>query len=404
MFLNRLIMIREQDFSISMTGGEFNFTSVTVPSLRFLGAVGIEAPRQGSVRRIPVSEGRDLRGELGMGSRPRLEATQIGWRAAANLTIVCGNTTKQVNIGQVSRATRVFESGPSMRNRTDVPAPNNRTNSGVEQIIGALSNAGKGLASRLSSESEDKIFNFYREGPELVLELGGEQVEQSGAPGLTWRVMGGVSLDVRFGVRVDIYEALKRAASRHPAGRALVAFLEDAENGRDAWVVEYQLQPSLFIDISIGAGSSPTEDLIGNANIACTYDLMSREFSMNGHISFTLSAVVGGGIQGYFDSIVTDRTVFRYEANLATTGGITVMSENGSWGYQLFHRGAVLRVTSYRRINTGDSADRIEEEERGSSSQVVQEGTRTQWVPDRAQVNNYRLTDAWTGQFTPFSS
>ncbi|MFK7942903.1 MAG: hypothetical protein AB8B85_08350 [Paracoccaceae bacterium] len=405
MILNRAIMIKEEQFSITLTPGEtFGFKAITVPSLRFLGAVGIEAPREGAVRAIPVGEGRALRGELGMGSRPRLQVDQHGWRVAANLTIVNGNTSKRVSIGSISNASRTYESGPSLRRQANPPTPNNRSNSGVDRIIGALSNAGKGLATRLTSESPDKIFNFYREGPELVAELGGEQVELSGAPGLTWRLMGGLSLDIRLGMRIDVYEALKRAASRHPAGRALVAFLEDAEDGRNLRVVEYQLQPSLYIDISIGVGSAPTEDLIGIANLSFTYDLMAGDLSGDGHVSFTLTAVVGGGIEGFFDSIVTDRTVFRYDANVATTGGLTVKMQDNAWGYQFFHRGAVLRVTSYKRINTGNGADRVEDGERNSSSsQVVDSGTLTEWVPDREQINSYRLTDAWPGEFTPFS-
>lgn len=395
LMINREIMRKEERFQIiPNAGASVGFTSVTVPQLKFIGSVSVEPPRR-SERRVPGSEGRQIMQDLGMGTRPRFEETAVGWKVGAALTIVCGNNTKQINLASSSRQ-RVS----LVRNSTG--ASRSRQSS-VSRVIGTVSNATKGLAQRLTNErDESKLTDLYTEGPTLTLELGTEQNEEQGGPGLVWVLTFGLSIDFRFGIVINIYEALKRAARRHPAGAALVAFLEDAERGRNLWVAEYQINPQLFIDFSLGIGSAPTEDLSGDANFNAKLDIVAGTFEPEGHITGTATAVVGGGISGFFDSIVTDRTVFRYEANVATTGGVTIKAERDRWGYEFFHRGAVLRVISFKRVNTSSSAnsERTTGIMRRSSS--VETTTTTQWMPDRSQTNSYRLAEAWQGPFTPF--
>lgn len=400
--MNRASMVKEETFSISHDAARcFSFTSVTVPQLKFIGSVSLDPPRR-QERAIGRSEGRELRNGLGMGSNPRQEVHETGWGVAAALSVVCGNNTKRIDIGSINSETRTYESAPSLRGQER----GRRESNGVERFMGAITNASKGLAQSLCSErDESKLVNLYTVGPRLGLELGTEQTEEQGGPGLTWMLSAGVSVDFVFGVNVNIYEALKRAArmAGHPAGRTLVAFLEDAEKGRNLGVVEYQINPSLFIDVSIGIGAKPTEDSTGNANLSATYDFLEREMDGDGHITGTLNAVVGGGVNGFFDSIVTERTVFKYEAMVSTTGGITIKTVNRQWGYELFHTGAMLRVVGYKRVNTSDSDDQEKNGGQVRSSRVVQTSQTTQWVQDSESVNSYRLAERYTGEFTPFS-
>ncbi len=392
--INRTVMRKETEFTVTGDdGSSFSFKAVTVPQLKFIGAVAISPPTR-SVDRLTNSQGRALANEVGMGPRARQVTNESSWAIAANLMVVVGNNTKNINIGNYNRTTRTIDSGPSLRRQRNAQ-------SGFDRFVGAISNAAKTLSGNLSGETRPgRVFNFYAEGPTLVLELGTEQREESNGPGLTWVLTAGLSLEFKVGMRIDIYEALKRAARRHPAGAALVAFLEDAEDGRDLWVASYQLQPSLYLDLSLSIGSAPTEDMSGDANLTAECDLMTGDLSFDGHITGSITAEAGGGVQGEYDTIFTSPTVFRYEATVSTTGGITIKTECGEWGYQLFHRGAVLRVISVKRISGADQSASQTESGRSRSNTVTT--TTAQWVPDGEQNNTYRLADTWTGSFTPF--
>ncbi|NIC04885.1 hypothetical protein [Billgrantia bachuensis] len=401
--MNRAIMVKEETFTISLdSAGCFSFTSVTVPQLKFIGSVSLDPPRRGE-RAIGRSEARELRNEHDMNSNPRQEILETGWGVAAALSVVCGNNTKRIDIGSINSETRTYESAPSLRRQER----ERRESNGVQRFMGAITNASKGLAQRLCSErDESKLVNLYTVGPRLGLELGTEQAEEKGGPDLTWMLTAGVSVDFVFGVNVNIYEALKRAArmAGHPAGRALVAFLEDAEGGRNWGVAEYQINPALFIDVSIGIGSQSTEDTTGNANLSARYDFMKNEMEGDGHITGTLRAVVGGGVSGFFDSIVTDRRVFKYEATVSTSGRITIkVDDNKRWGYELAHGGAMLRVIGYKKVNVEEAGKRQDSGGESRSSRVTQTSQTVEWVEDRENINTYRLAEGYTGEFVPFS-
>ncbi|WP_170214894.1 hypothetical protein, partial [Halomonas halmophila] len=398
--MNRATMVREDVFSISLDGSDcFSFTSVTVPLLKFGGNVSVMPPRVGTSR-LSRSEGRAERKRLGMGSNPRQVTHEQGWQISAGLDIVCGTTTKRVDVGSHSSETTTHDSAPTLRRQ----ANDRRQQDGVTRFLGALTNAAKRLWQDLCNErDDDKLVDLYTEGPKLGLALVTEQTEEQGGPGLNWTLSAGISVDFRFGVHVNIYEALKVAARRHPAGAALVAFMEDAEDGRSLGVAEYQISPSLFIDVSIGIGSRPTADTMGNANAVMNYDFLARTIECDGHVTGSLTALAGGGVSGYFDSIFTDRRVFKYEANISTTGGITIKAnEAGEWGYELFHNGAMLRVMGYKKVNVEVSEKRNDSGGKSRRSQTAQSTQTTRWVEDRENINTYRLADGYSGEFRQF--
>ncbi|MBB3142588.1 hypothetical protein [Halomonas organivorans] len=399
--MNRATMVREDVFSISLDGsGCFSFTSVTVPLLKFGGSVSVMPPRKG-ISRLSRSEGRAERERLGMSSNPRQVTHEQGWQISAGLDIVCGTTTKRVDVGSHSSETTTYDSAPSLRRRENA----RRQQDGVTRFLGALTNAAQRLSQDLCNErDDDKLFDLYTEGPKLGLALVTEQTEEQGGPGLSWMLSAGISVDFRFGVHVNIYEALKQAARRHPAGAALVAFMEDAEDGRNLGVAEYQISPSLFIDVSIGIGSRPSADTTGNANAVMNYDFLARKVECDGHVTGSLTALAGGGVSGYFDSIFTDRRVFKYEANISTTGGITIKTnEAGEWGYELFHNGAMLRVMGYKKVNVEESEKRNDSGGKSRKSQAAQSTQTTRWAEDRDNINTYRLADGYNGEFRQFS-
>ncbi len=401
LMMNRAIMVQEQTFSISLDHSHcFSFTSVTVPLLKFIGNVSLMPPRVGR-RAIQRIEGSHLGDQLGMGSTPRQVTHETGWQINAALNIVCGNTTKRVDLGSRSSETVTYDSAPSLRRQANANSQRNA----VERFMGAITDASKRLAQDLCNERDNsKLLDLYTEGPKLGLELGTEQAEVQGGPGLTWILTGGVSIDFRFGVHVNIYEALKQAARRHPAGAALAEFMEDAEKGRNFLVVEYQINPSLFIDVSVGIGARPTEDTTGTANVAFSYDFETGDPGINGQITGSLTAVVGGGVSGYFDSFFTDRRVFKYEAIVSTTGGITIKSGGDKqWGYELFHTGAMLRVMGYKKVNAGSVVYEESDGGESRSSRVTQTSQSIEWAEDRENINTYRLAEGYTGEFIPFS-
>lgn len=399
--MNRAIMVREEPFTLSLDGsGCFSFTSVTVPQLQFIGTLSLMPPRVGR-RAIPRAEGARLRDELGMGSTPRQVTQETGWQISAALDIICGNTTKRIDIGSRSHTTTTYDSAPSLRRQANA---NSQRNS-VERFMGTITDASKRLAQELCNERDNsKLLDLYTEGPKLGLALGTAQSEVQGGPGLTWRLTAGVSIDFRFGVHVDIYQALKLAARRHPAGAALVEFMEDAEQGRSLGVVEYQLTPALFIDVSLGIGARPSSATTSNANLAFDYDFLTRDPGISGQISGSLTAIAGGGISGYFDSIFTDRRVFKYAANVSTSGGITIKSDGDKqWGYELFHTGAMLQVMGYKKVNVESSRNNRPDKGQSRSSRSTQATQNFEWVEDRENINTYRLAEDHTGEFVSFS-
>lgn len=395
--INRAVMVKEEQFTIMpCCDNSFTFTSVTVPSLRFNGHVTLSPPTLNR-RNVGRSEGRQLAREQGMGNNVRQVTEETSWSVDAGLTIVTGNNTKEINLGSYSRSTTRYDSKASLRRQRN-------KQSTVDRIVDALKGGSKTLAGNLSSERDSgKILQPYFVGPALTLELGTEQVEEQNKPGLKWRLMAGMSIDYSMGIYIDIYEALKRAARRHPAGAALVAFLEDAEEGRDLWVAEYEIVPSLYMDFSLNIGSQTTEDGVGNANLAATYDFMADQLdNVTGHITGALAAIVGGGIHGMFDSLFTDKTVFKYEAQVKTSGGIKVHTKDNKWGYELFHRGAVLEVVSVKKVGTGSGSGNQASTGQTRRASSVQTNTVSGWDVDRSQSNKYRLAESWTGEFTEF--
>lgn len=394
--INRAVMVKEEQFTIMpCCDNSFTFTSVTVPSLRFNGHVTLCPPTEDN-RPVGRREGRQLAREQGMSNNVQQVTEETSWKIDAGLTIVNGNNTKEVSLGSYSRSTTRYDSKASLRRREN-------SQSTVDRIVNALKGGSKRLAGNLSGEAEQgRVFDSYFIGPALTLELGTEQVEEQGGPGLIWRLMAGLSIDYTMGLHVDIYEALKRAARRHPAGMALVEFLEDAESGRNFVVGDYKVNPMLYLNFSLHIGSQPTEDGVGNANLAATYDFMADQLDATGHITGTLAAEAAGGVMGHFDTIFTDKTVFKYLARVRTSGGVKVLTKDNKWGYELFHTGAVLEVVSVKKV----SSDRTNEVETSGgetrNSYAVRSEVSGGWEVDRSQSNSYRLAEAWTGEFTEF--
>ncbi|WP_141322071.1 hypothetical protein, partial [Halomonas halmophila] len=134
--------------------------------------------------------------------------------------------------------------------------------------------------------------------------------------------------------------------------------MEDAESGRDLWVIEYGFTPELFMEVGLGVGPSPTEDTLGNHMLRAEYNVQKEVFEEpQGQVNIKLSAVVGGGMMGYFDSLFTEETVFKYRVEIATSGSIDITIKDGKWGYQLSHAGAVLRVQGYKKADVESSED-----------------------------------------------
>ncbi|OBX34935.1 hypothetical protein A8U91_03998 [Halomonas elongata] len=277
-----------------------------------------------------------------------------------------------------------------------------------------MSDASQRIAQNISATEGDdsKLFSFYTHGPELMLGATTDQVEEEGGPGTTWRITPGLSIAYECGVRLDIYEALKRVLETLPlttpagvAGRSLLAFLEDAESGRDLLVVEYGFRPEIFMEVGLGIGPSPTEDTLGNHMLRADYNVQENAFeSPQGQINIKLSAVLGGGMMGYFDSLFTEKTVFKYSVEVATSGSIDITIQDGQWGYQLSHAGAMLRVQGYKKANVESSEDEpaVGGEGKSRSAQVIQGADGTHWVED-GSTHSYRLADSWEGDFHKFT-
>lgn len=413
--MNRAVMVKEEQFKISYDGTQdFFFTSVTVPSLKFAGKVSLQPPQIGT-ENIPRSEARRLRSEHGMGSNPRQVTHEQGWQIDAQIDVTCGSNTKKIEVGKYRSETTTYDSAPSLRDQDR----SRQQSSSVDRFIGSLSNGAKSLAKKLSTEHDDrKLVNLYTVGPKLGIEAGTEQVEETNGPGLTWKLEVGLSIDFAFGVKVDIYQALKRSLRRLPvvtplggAAHALLVFLEDAEKGRNWGVARYQINPFLFIDVALGAGFKASEDSASSDNMLNgVYDFFEREFgeeSIQGQIEIKLTAKAVGGIMGYFDSIITEERVFRYEAEIATEGGIRIKTDGGHWGYQLYHKGAALKIKSFKKVNVESGRDQPADGGRPSPSsnsrQTVLSTTSIEWVEDSENTNTYPLAEGYTGEFIPFS-
>ncbi|WP_252109563.1 MULTISPECIES: hypothetical protein [unclassified Halomonas] len=411
--MNRGIMAKEEQFRISYDGTrDFLFTSVTVPSLKFQGKVSVQPPQIGT-ENIPRSEARRLRGELNMGSNPRQVTHEQGWQVDADIGVTCGSNTKNIKVGKYRSATTTYDSAPSLRRQQNA----RQQGSSIDRFIDSLTNNAKRLAKNLSTENDsNKLTNIFTVGPKLSIQVETEQVEQDGGPELTWKLDVGLSLDFAFGVKVDIYLALKRALRRIPpmnpvggAAHVLVTFLEDAEKGRNLYLAEYQIDPSLFMEISLGAGFKASEDASADELLGGVYDFYEGKFdesTVSGQLEIKLTAKAMGGILGYFDSIITDRHVFRYEAEVVTEGGIRIKTDEGRWGYQLYHKGASLKIKSYKKLNveSGDRRPGAGGESRGARSrQAILNSTSVEWVEDSENTNTYPLAEGYTGEFIPFS-
>lgn len=413
--MNRAVMVKEEQFKISYDGTQdFFFTSVTVPSLKFAGKVSLQPPQIGT-ENIPRSEARRLSGSLGMGSNPRQVTHEQGWQIDAKIDVTCGSNTKKIEVGKYRSETTTYDSAPSLRDQDR----SRQQSSSVDRFIGSLSNGAKSLAKKLSTEHDDrKLVNLYTVGPKLGIEVGTEQVEETNGPGLTWKLEVGLSIDFAFGVKVDIYQALKRSLRRLPvvtplggAAHALLVFLEDAEKGRNWGVARYQINPFLFIDVALGAGFKASEDNANSGNMLNgAYDFFKREFgeeSIQGQIEIKLTAKAAGGIMGYFDSIITEERVFRYEAEIATEGGIRIKTDGGHWGYQLYHKGAALKIKSFKKVNVESGGRQSDAGGRpgpsSNSRQAVLNTTTIEWVEDSENTNTYPLAEGYTGEFIPFS-
>lgn len=413
--MNRSIMAKEEQFRISYDSTrDFLFTSVTVPSLKFKGKVSIEPPQVGT-EHIPRSEGRLLRRELDMGSNPDTVTNEQRWQIDADMEVACGSTTTEIKVAKYRSETTTYDSSSSRRRQNNAL----QQGSSIDRFIGALTDSAKNLTKSLSTEHDpNKLVNIFTVGPKLGIEAGTEQAEQQGKPGLTWKLDLGLSLDFAFGVKVDIYLALKRALRRLPfvtpigaAAHTLLTFLEDAEKGRSLLgAVEYQIAPSLYMEIALGAGFKTSDDTTSDEALSGIYDFFENQFeeeSVQGQIEIRLTAKAVGGIMGYFDSIITERYVFRYEAEIVTEGGIRIKTDGGRWGYQLYHKGASLKIKSYKKLNveTGerqsDTGGRTRN--RSRSSQVVQRITTEEWVEDSKNTNTYPLAEGYAGEFIPFS-
>lgn len=415
--MNRTAMVSEQHFRISHDGtNDFCFTTVTLPQLKFDGLVTV-APPSVDTRPVEKRAGRELAAQQNMGPRVRQVTARQGWGIHANLTVVCGARNRTITVGNSPSETVTYDTGPSLR-RTESQRQQQST---VERFIGTLTDASQRIATNLSATGNDdsKLVSFYTHGPELMLGATTEQVEERGAPGATWKITPGLSLAYACGITIDIYEALKRVLRTLPlmspagaAGRSLLAFLEDAEAGRETWALSYQFVPYLMMEVGLGVGPEPTEDTLGNHMLRADYNVQTKAFEPpQGQISITLSAVIAGGMMGYFDTLFTDRTVFRYGVEVATSGSIAITIENGQWGYQLSHAGAVLRVQGYKKADVESGANEPvaggrpnpNRQTQHSSAQVIESTDGTRWEED-GSTHAYRLAENWTGTFHAFNN
>ncbi|MDQ7729688.1 hypothetical protein [Halomonas sp. SpR8] len=405
--MNRTAMVNEERFRISYDGtNDFHFTTVTLPQLKFDGLVTI-APPTIDTRPVEKREGRMIAAEQSMGSRVRQVTARQGWGIHADLTVVCGAKNTTISVGKSPSETETLDTGPSLGQAENQRQQQNT----VERFIGTLTEASQRIAKNLSGTENDggKPFSFYTRGPELMLGATTEQVEESGGPGTSWEITPGLSLAYECGVQLDIYEALKIAARGTGGGAVLVQFLESVEDGFNVYFAEGQLMPALFMEVGLGVGPEGTEDTLGNHMLRATYNVQANAFEQpEGQVSITLSALVSGGMMGYFDSLFTERTVFKYGVQVATSGSIAIAIENGQWGYQLSHAGAMLSVQGYKKADTSDRKSQSSDggfptQTHRSSSQIVETDDGTHWQEDGG-VHSYRLADSWTGAFHPFNN
>lgn len=409
--MNRTAMVNEEHFRISYDGtNDFQFTTVTLPQLKFDGLVTI-APPTIDTRPVEKREGRMIAAEQSMGPRVRQVAVRQGWGIHADLTVVCGAKNTKITVGKSPSETETFDTGPSLRQ-----AENQRQQqSTIERFMDTLSNASQRIAQNLSATESDrsKLFSFYTRGPELMLGATSEQIEESGGPGTSWRITPGLSLAYECGVQLDIYAALKIAARGTGGGTALVKFLDNLEEGFNWYFAEGRVEAALFMEVGLGIGPEPTEETLGNHMLRYSYDFQNGELNgrgVEGNVSITLKALVAGGLLGYFDSLFTERTVFKYGVEVSTSGSITLKSDGqGRWGYELSHTGAMLRVQGYKKADVSDRNSQSSDGGRPganhqvqrSSSQVVETDDGTQWQEDGRTIG-YRLAQGWTGEFNPF--
>ncbi|CDG53097.1 MULTISPECIES: hypothetical protein [Halomonadaceae] len=407
--MRRSHMVNEQSFRITYDGtNDFCFTTVTLPQFKIDGSVTVVPPNL-ERHHVEKSDGRSLAQEMGMGSRVRQETQRQGWGVEAALNIVCGAATPTITVGNEASTTTTYDTGPSLRRANN----QQQQKSAVERFIDTLTDASQRIAKNLSAteSDDDQLLSFFTHGPAITVGATTEQVEEEGGPGLTHKITPGISLIYEFGIRLDIYLALKMAARKTPHGRALVLFLENLEEGIDTYMVQAGLKAKLYMEVALGVGPSPTEDGLGNHTLRVTYDFQEQAFdSPEGEISITLRAVVGGGIIGYFDSVVTEETVFNYEVTLATSGSISLTIEDGQWGYRLSHTGAVLRVQGYKKADVESGGNEPvaggrptpNHHTQHSSAQVIETADGQGWVAD-GEAHAYRLADSWQGAFHPFT-
>lgn len=404
--MRRAYMVNEQSFRITYDGtNDFCFTTVTLPQFKIDGSVTVTPPNL-ERHNVEKSDGSSLAQEMGMGSRVRQETHRQGWEVNAALTIVCGAATPSISVGNEAGTTTTYDSGPSLRRANN----QQQQKSAVERFIDTLTDASQRIAKNLSAteRDDDQLLSFFTHGPAITVGATTEQVEEEGGPGLTHKITPGISLIYEFGIRLDIYLALKTVARRTPHGRALVLFLENLEEGIDTYMVQAGLEAKLYMEVGLGVGPSPTEDGLGNHTLRVTYDFQEQAFdSPEGQISITLRAIVGGGIIGYFDSVITEETVFNYQVTLATSGSISLTIENGQWGYRLSHTGAMLRVQGYKKADVTERDSQPGAGGDGGSAQrrsarVIQSDDGQSWVAD-GEAHTYRLADSWQGTFHPFT-
>lgn len=411
--MNRGIMVKEEQFRVSYDGTrDFLFTSVTVPSLKFKGKVSIEPPEVGS-EHIPGSEAKRLRRELDMGNNPNRVTSEQGWKIDADMEVTCGSTSTEIKVGKYRSETTTYDSAASRRRRSNA----REQGSSIDRFIESLTDSAKRLTKSLSTEHDpNKLINLFSVGPVLNIEAGTEQVEQDNGPDLTWKLNLGLSLDFSFGVKVDIYLALKKALGNiitppplAVAAKTLLAFLEDAENGRNWYFVRYQIDPSIFMEIALGAGFTSSEEATAGELLGGVYNFSEGRFdeeTIQGQVEVKLTAKAVGGIVGYFDSIITDENVFRYEAEIETEGGIRIKTEEGRWGYQFYHTGASLKIKSYKKLNVESGEEQSDTRGRtrnsSRSSQAIQQSITVEWIEDSNKTNIYPLAEGYTGDFIAF--
>lgn len=405
--MRRSHMVNEQYFRITYDGtNDFCFTTVTLPMLKLDGHITIKPPSLGE-RFVQKSEGREVAAERGMGSRVRKITTRQDWGVSAGITAVCGTTTSSLTFGSTPETQTTYDSGPSLRRA----ANQHQQKSAVERFFSALTDASKKLSHNLTASGgdDDKLLSFFTDGPQLQVGVTSELAEENGKPGLTATITPGLTLSYECGVRIDIYAALKRAIRLNPAGRALVVFLEELEEGVDTWVAEGGLKAELYIEVSLRVGEELTEDGLGNHMLNATYNVQEDAFeSYDGQVAIILKAMVGGGLLGHFDSIVTEEYVFNYQVQAKTSGSIIIGIEDDQWGYRWAHSGAVVKVQGYKKADVterdsqpgagGDDSGRTQRRR----SQVTTTMNGSEWVKDGA-AHSYRLADAWEGEFHAFT-